>query len=82
MKEIKLYSWSHCPYCRAAKKLLDDRGLKYTEIDIYNDAQTRRQLQNQTGHYTVPFVFIGETFVGGFSELKEIEFNGKLDDLI
>jgi glutaredoxin 3 len=30
----------------------------------------------------VPFVFIGETFVGGFSELKEIEFSGKLDELL
>ncbi|MBI4855963.1 MAG: glutathione S-transferase N-terminal domain-containing protein [Acetobacterium sp.] len=82
MKEIKLYTWAHCPYCRAARELLEEKGLKYTDIDIYNDEQTRRQLQDQTGHYTVPFVFIGETFIGGFSELKEIEFSGKLDELL
>ncbi|MDP2844174.1 MAG: glutaredoxin domain-containing protein, partial [Acetobacterium sp.] len=36
MKVIKLYTWAHCPYCRSAKQLLEDKGLKYVEIDIYN----------------------------------------------
>jgi len=81
-KEIKLYTWAHCPYCNGAKKLLDDKGLNYTDIDIYNDDKTRRQLQEQTNHYTVPFIFIGETFIGGFTELKKIDFSGKLNELL
>jgi len=77
-KEIKLYTWPHCPYCKSAKKLLDDRGLEYTNIDIQNDVEMRRKLQEETNHYTVPFIFIGDKFIGGFSELREIDFSGEL----
>ncbi|MBC3804167.1 glutaredoxin 3 [Acetobacterium fimetarium] len=81
-KEIKLYTWAFCPYCNHAKKLLDGKGLKYTDIEIYDDENTRRRLEEQTGQRTVPFIFIGETFIGGFSELKAIDSSGKLDELL
>lgn len=81
-KEITLYTWAHCPYCSGAKIFLDNKGLKYTEIDIHNNNEMRRKLQEKTNHYTVPFIFIGETFVGGFSELKEIDFSGKLKEML
>ncbi|HEY5537080.1 MAG TPA: glutaredoxin domain-containing protein [Acetobacterium sp.] len=81
-KEITLYTWAHCPYCVGAKIFLDNKGLKYTEIDIHNNNEMRRKLQEKTNHYTVPFIFIGETFVGGFSELKEIDFSGKLKEML
>ena len=72
-KEIKLYTWAFCPYCK---------GLKYTDIEIYDDEKTRRRLEEQTGQRTVPFIFIGETFIGGFSELQAIDSSGKLDELL
>jgi len=77
-KEIKLYTWAHCPYCKSAIKLLDDRGLEYTNIDIQNNTEMRRKLQEETNHYTVPFIFIGDRFIGGYSELREIDFSGEL----
>jgi glutaredoxin 3 len=82
MKEIKLYTWAHCPYCRGAKNLLEAKGLSYTETEIYNDEAKRKELQALTNHYTVPFIFIGDTFIGGFSDLKELEMSGKLDELL
>lgn len=81
-KEIKLYTWKYCPYCKGALKFLDEKGLKYTDIDIQNDNETRRRLQKETNHYTVPFIFIGDTFIGGYSELREIDFSGKLKELL
>lgn len=81
-KEIKLFTWAHCPYCNGAKKLLQEKGLKYTDIEIYDDEKTRRRLEEQTGQRTVPFIFIGETFIGGFSELQAIDSSGKLDELL
>ncbi|MBK5243792.1 MAG: glutathione S-transferase N-terminal domain-containing protein [Eubacteriaceae bacterium] len=81
-KEIKLYTWAHCPYCNGAKRFLDEKGLQYTDIDIYSNNELRRKLQEQTNHYTVPFIFIGDTFIGGFSELKELDFSGKLKELL
>jgi glutaredoxin 3 len=81
-REIKLYTWAHCPYCNNAKRLLKAKGLAYTDIDIYQDEKMRRQLEQQTGQRTVPFVFIGETFIGGFSELQAIDASGQLDKLL
>ncbi|KNZ42977.1 glutaredoxin family protein [Acetobacterium bakii] len=77
-KEIKLYTWAHCPYCKSAVRLLDDRGIKYTNIDIHNNIEMRRKLQEETNHYTVPFIFIGDKFIGGYSELRELDFSGDL----
>ena len=81
-KEIKLYTGAHCSYCIGAKRFLDDKGLKYTDIDIHNNNEMRRKLQEETNHYTIPFIFIGDTFIGGFSELKEIDFSGKLKEML
>ena len=81
-KEIKLFTWAHCPYCKAATRLLDERGLSYTNVDIHNNPKKRRELQEETGHYTVPFIFIGETFVGGYTELRDCDFSGKLRSLL
>lgn len=32
MPKITIYSTSTCPYCRAEKKYLDSRGVKYEDI--------------------------------------------------
>jgi glutaredoxin 3 len=81
-KEIRLYIWTHCPYCRGAKKLLDEKKLDYQAIDIFQDNVMRKNLEKQTGHYTVPFVFVGDKFIGGYSELKALDECGQLDEML
>ena len=34
MKQITIYSKDYCPYCKAAKQILDAKGLSYTEVDV------------------------------------------------
>jgi glutaredoxin 3 len=81
-KEIKLYTWPFCPYSNGAKKLLDDRGIAYTDVDIFKNDDLRYQLQAETHHYSIPFVFIDDTCIGGFSDLKELDEKGELSTLI
>ena len=81
-KEIKLYTWPFCPYSNGAKKLLNERGIAYTDVDIFKNDDLRYQLQAETHHYSIPFVFIGDTCIGGFSDLKELDEKGALSDLI
>lgn len=78
MNEIKIYSKNPCPYCVRAKNLLQDLGLKYTEIDMTNKIDELQELKNKTGHKTVPQIFIGQTFVGGFTELQALHDSGQL----
>ena len=81
-KEIKLYTWPFCPYSNGAKKLLDERGLEYTDVDIFKNDDLRYQLQAETHHYSIPFVFIGDTCIGGYSELKELDNCGDLKKMV
>lgn len=82
MKEIRLYTWPHCPYCINAKKLLDSKGLRYKDVDISGNDNMKQVLTEKTGQSTVPYVFVSEHFVGGYTELAEIDNKGELDKML
>ncbi|MBK6685176.1 MAG: glutaredoxin 3 [Deltaproteobacteria bacterium] len=78
MKPVTVYTTNWCPYCVRAKKLLGDRGIPFTEVDVEGDDEKRAWLVRTTGQRTVPQIFIGEESVGGFSELRELDVAGDL----
>ena len=76
--EIVVYSTSWCGPCSNAKRLLKERGLEFTEIDIEEIGWTRDDLFKKTGGRTVPqIVFDGKT-IGGYDQLLVLDRNGKL----
>ena len=83
MPKILIYTKSYCPYCDYAKDLLNNKGLEFTEIDVeHNTENLKTMLEKANGLRTVPQIFIGETHVGGFDNLSELNKSGKLDKLI
>lgn len=84
MKPVTIYSKATCPYCTSAKRLLDQKGVAYTEIDVFGMSQAETdEVAVKTNHYrTVPKIFIGDTFIGGFSDLDALNRQGKLDELL
>lgn len=70
MKDIKIYTINNCAYCDAAKSLLKTRNLPFTEENITSDDDKRAWLINETGHRTMPQIFIDGKFIGGYTELK------------
>lgn len=83
MAKIEIYSTAMCPYCIAAKQLLDARGLEFHEMRIDSDAVARREmLQRAPGVRTVPQIFINDVHVGGFDDLAAAERSGELDKLL
>ncbi|MCH2535418.1 MAG: glutaredoxin 3 [Bdellovibrionales bacterium] len=79
MKEIKLYSWSYCPYCVSAKKLLQQKGYNFEEVILDGKDAELEALRAKTQQRTVPQIFVGEEFIGGYSELAALETTGELD---
>tara|TARA_Y100001970_G_C14215035_1_gene849151 strand:- start:988 stop:1203 length:216 start_codon:yes stop_codon:yes gene_type:complete len=65
-----------------AKKLLDDIGLSYKEIDIEENNINRDKLANLTGGFTVPQIIINEQAIGGFTELFQLNQSGQLMELL
>ncbi len=82
MKKVIMYTKDYCPYCHRAKALLDVKGVKYEEIDFFTLSEDKqRALFDKTEGYTsVPQIFIGDEFIGGFDQLHALEVSGKLDD--
>ena len=83
MADIEIYSTAMCPYCVAAKNLLQSRGLSWRELRIDADANARREMLTRApGARTVPQIFINGVHVGGFEQLAAAERSGRLQELL
>ncbi len=82
MPKVEIYTTPTCPYCHAAKSLLDQKGVAYDEIDVL-DQDARMQMTTRAhGRRTVPQIFVGETHVGGYDDMAAMERQGALDKLL
>ena len=83
MQKVVIYSGPMCNYCSAAKHLLNKKKVDYTEFNIATDQSKMQEMQERTkGARTIPQIFIGDTYVGGYNELKALEVAGKLNSLL
>jgi len=80
--EIIIYSSQFCPYCTAAKNLLNSKNLDFEEISVDRDPQQRAIMMEKSGRTSVPQIFINGTHVGGFDDLSAKVRNNKLDELL
>lgn len=80
--QVLIYGTRFCPYCIRARMLLDSKGVDYQDIRVDDDAALRRKMCEMSGRHTVPQIWIGETHVGGFSELYRLDYEGQLDRLL
>lgn len=70
MKNITMYSKGYCPYCKAAKAILNSKGLDFTEIDVTNNPRALKDMyQRSNNRRTVPQIFFGDQHIGGHSDL-------------
>lgn len=83
MRPVEIYTTPICPYCHAAKRLLQNKGVAYAEIDVSRDLRLREaMIQRAKGRRTVPQIFIGDQHVGGCDDLHALDHAGKLDPLL
>ncbi|MCJ2080887.1 glutaredoxin 3 [Methylobacterium sp. J-090] len=83
MKPVTIYTTAWCPYCSAAKSLLREKGITFTEIDVEKTAGSRAAMvQRAGGRTSVPQIFVGETHVGGCDDLYALNGAGKLEQMV
>ena len=82
MAKVVIYTAVPCGYCSAAKRYFTDKEVPYEEIDLSGDRQARMDLMQRTGQRTVPQIFIGETHVGGYSDLMALHAKGEVQPLL
>ena len=83
MKNITVYSGPMCGYCDAAKRLLERNKLKFNEIDVSSGENIRDEMiKKSNGQRTIPQIFFGDHHVGGYTELRALEKENKLKELL
>ncbi|MGL4296619.1 MAG: glutaredoxin 3 [Aestuariivirga sp.] len=80
--KITIYTTPYCPYCHAAKALLNRKGAAFEEIDVQDPALRQQMMLRANGRRTVPQIFIGEIHVGGSDDIHELDRRGGLDSLL
>ena len=67
--EIEIYTTKTCPYCRAARKYMDERGIEYTNHDIEDEPEAREEYLEKTGGQAgVPVIDIGGEILQGWNQ--------------
>jgi glutaredoxin 3 len=81
--EVRIYTRRWCGYCFAARRMLTKLKIDFEEIPLDRDPELRRSLSEANNHWsTVPMIFIGDHFVGGFTDLARIHRKGQLETLL
>jgi len=83
MKSVDIYTSPLCGFCHAAKRLLSQKGVNFSEIDIAAQPEKRAEMmQRANGGRTVPQIFVGDVHIGGYDELNALERGKKLGALL
>ncbi len=83
MLEIKIYTTNSCPYCVQAKRLLQQLEFAFTEINLERNPDLRHQLMIENGGWrTVPMIFIGTQFIGGYDNLVKLKNENQLTAMV
>ena len=83
MPKIEIYTTSICPFCHAAKKLLNEKGVDFSEISLSKEPHLRdRMIERANGARTVPQIFIDNAHIGGCDDLYALDAKGNLDPLL
>jgi glutaredoxin 3 len=82
LDRVVIYSTRFCPYCIAAKRLLQQKGVTYEDIAVDGKPERRHEMIAKSGRQTVPQIWLGELHIGGFDDLNFLDRSGKLDNLL
>jgi glutaredoxin 3 len=80
---VTLYTRRWCGYCFAARRLFKRLGVRYEEIPLDRQPERRAEISKLAGGWrTVPMIFIGDRFVGGYSEIAALHRQGELVSMV
>ena len=83
MKNIIMYTGPLCNFCEAAKRLFTRNNIKYQEIDISSkEGLMDEMIKKSNGRKTIPQIFFDDQHIGGYDEVRALEKENKLQDLL
>lgn len=73
MKRVTIFGKPGCGFCQRAKQLCEIKEFDYRYIDIFEEGISQADLEKTVGKKveTVPQIFIGQEYIGGFTEFDQ-----------
>lgn len=69
-KSVKVYSTPTCPYCKMAKKFLEENNVEYQNLDVSADPAAAKEMTDKSGQMGVPVLDIDGQIIVGFDKPK------------
>ena len=63
---IRLFIKPYCGWCVEAKDWLDERGIKYEELDVIADAVARKEMRDLSGQTLAPTIDVDGEILADF----------------
>jgi glutaredoxin 3 len=82
MAKVLIYKKDPCPYCDRAVNFLNGKGVAYDVVDLTNKPEEIDRIKAETGWRTVPIILINGQLVGGYTDLKALDEEGKLEPML
>ena len=83
MKNVTIYTGPYCNYCDAAKRLLTRNNVPYKEINVAEvDGARDEMIKKANGKRTIPQIFFNDQHIGGYDEVRALEKENKLKELL
>lgn len=83
MAKVEIYTSPMCGYCRRAKRLLKSKNIDFEEYNIIYDVSRMAEMLERTGgKHTVPQIFVDAVNIGGYAELRALDTEKKLDEML
>lgn len=81
--KVEIYLWTTCPFCIRAKRLLDSKGVEYTEYVLDGDEAGRDAMAARAGgRRSVPQIFVDDRHLGGCDDIHALDRAGELDAIL
>ena len=78
--KVEIYTKSGCSFCRRAKRVLEGKGVAFTEFRVDEDETTlNAMIERSNGRHTVPQIFIDGGHIGGMDGMQALARAGTLD---
>jgi glutaredoxin 3 len=65
-EKIRLFVKPYCGWCHDAKDWLDERGIRYEELDVITDSVARKEMRDLSGQTLAPVIDVDGEILADF----------------
>jgi glutaredoxin 3 len=69
-KNIEIFSTPTCHFCHMAKEWLTSKNIPFSDYNVAEDLNKRKEMVEMTGQLGVPVIKIGDEVMVGFNQAQ------------